>query len=48
MPIQLMKPIAVRLTPNARIHADKVEKTSRNGRPAEKPRNRNVTTRGCA
>jgi len=48
MPIQLMKPIAVRLTPNSRSQADRVEKTSRNGRPAEKPRNRNVTTRGCA
>jgi len=32
MPIQLMKPIAVRLTPNSRSQADRVEKTSRNGR----------------
>jgi hypothetical protein len=47
MPIQLMKPIAVRLTPNSRSHADRVANTSRNGRPAEKPRNRKETTRGC-
>ncbi len=33
MPIQLMKPIAVRLTPNSRSHAERVAKTSRNGRP---------------
>ncbi len=48
MPIQLMKPIAVRLTPNARSQADKVEKTRRNGSPAEKPRNSSEITRGCA
>ena len=47
MPIQEMNPIAVRLTPNWRSHADRVENTSRNGSPAEKPRNRSVTTRGC-
>ena len=47
MPIQLMKPMAVRLMPNSRSHADRVEKTSRNGSPAEKPRNSSVTTRGC-
>ena len=46
MPIQLMKPIAVRLMPNSRSQAESVEKTSRNGRPAEKPRNRKETTRG--
>ncbi len=48
MPIQLAKPIAVRLTPNSRSQADSVVKTSRNGSPAEKPRNRKVTTRGWA
>ena len=49
MPIQLMKPIAVaRLTPNSLSQADRVENTRRNGRPAEKPRNSRVTTRGCA
>ncbi len=47
MPIQLMKPMAVRLMPYSRSQADSVAKTSRNGSPAEKPRNRNVTTRGC-
>ena len=46
MPIQLMKPIAVRVTPNSRIQAERVEKTSRNGRPAEKPRNRKHSARG--
>ena len=46
MPIQLTKPMAVRLMPNSRSHADRVEKTSRKGSPAEKPRNRNWTTRG--
>ncbi len=46
MPIHEMKPMAVRVTPNARSQADRVENTSRNGRPAEKPRNSSVTTRG--
>ena len=48
MPIQLAKPIVARLISDRLSHADRVEKTSRNGNPAEKPRNRNVTTRGCA
>ena len=46
MPIQLTKPMAVRLMPNSRSHAESVEKTSRNGSPAEKPRNNSWTTRG--
>ncbi|MCX7363983.1 MAG: hypothetical protein NTV97_19365 [Alphaproteobacteria bacterium] len=46
MPIQEMKPMAVRVTPNSRNHADRVENTSRNGSPAEKPRNSSATTRG--
>ena len=47
MPIQLKKPIVVRLTPISRNQADIVENTSRNGSPAEKPRNSMPITRGC-
>ena len=38
--------MAVRLTPSSRSQADSVENTSRNGNPAEKPRNAMPITRG--
>src|SRR3546814_7040298 len=40
--------MVVRETPACVSHADSVENTSRNGRPAEKPRNSSARTRGCA
>ena len=46
MPTQLKNPIAVRLNPASVNHADKVEKTSKKGKPAEKPRNSITTTCG--
>ncbi len=44
MPIQEKKPIAATSTPLLRSQAERVEKTSRKGRPAEKPRNSMVMT----
>jgi hypothetical protein len=38
IPTQLKKPITDRVTPVSRNHAERVEKTNKNGRPAEKPR----------
>ena len=46
MPIQLKKPISVRLMSASRSHTESVEKISRNGRPAENPRNSMAITRG--
>ncbi len=46
MPIQLTKPIVPTATPASRNQAERVAKTSRNGRPAENPRNAMPTTRG--
>src|SRR5699024_5477354 len=48
MPIQEKKPIVVRDTSACVSHADRVENTSRNGRPAEKPRKPMPITRGLA
>ncbi len=46
MPIQLKKPIVVRLTSDSVSQADNVEKTSRKGSPAETPRNNMPITLG--
>ncbi len=46
MPIQLKKPISVRLMSASRSQIERVEKISRNGRPAENPRNNMASTRG--
>jgi len=46
MPIQLKKPMAVRLTSTSRSQALRVANTSMNGSPAENPRNSMVTTLG--
>jgi hypothetical protein len=46
MPTQLKKPMTVLLVPASVSQADRVEKTSRNGRPAEKPRNSMIMTCG--
>lgn len=46
IPIQLKKPIVDNDTPTSRSHADNVEKTSKNGNPAENPRNTMPITRG--
>ena len=46
MPTQLKKPMVVRLISASVSQADKVENTSRKGRPAEKPRNSMPITRG--
>ena len=47
MPTQEKKPTVVRLTSASRSQSDRVEKISRNGSPAEKPRNSMPMTRGC-
>jgi hypothetical protein len=47
MPIQLKKPIVVRVTPASVSHAVNVEKTNKKGRPAEKPKNNIASTGGC-
>ena len=46
MPIQLKKPMVDRASPESRNHADRVENTSRNGNPAEKPSKLMAMTRG--
>jgi hypothetical protein len=40
-------PIVVRSIPISRSHAESVENTSMNGRPAENPRNSIASTLGC-
>ena len=47
MPTHDSMPIVARSMPTSRSHADSVENTSMNGRPAEKPRNSIAATRGC-
>ena len=46
MPIQLKKRIVVRLTSESLDQADRVEKTNKKGRPAEKPKKNIPTIRG--
>ena len=46
MPIQEKKPISVRLMSASRSQIERVEKISKNGRPAENPRNSMASTRG--
>ena len=46
MPTQLNKPIVVLLMPASLSHADKVLKTNKKGRPAEKPKNAKPITLG--
>jgi hypothetical protein len=46
MPTQESMPMVARSMPTERSHADSVENTSMNGRPAEKPRNSMANTRG--
>ena len=47
MPTHDSMPIVARSMPTSRSHAESVENTSMNGRPAEKPRNSIASTRGC-
>ncbi len=46
MPIHEKKPMALRLISSSRSQAERVAKISRNGRPAENPRNSIAITRG--